>query len=456
MPFSINMFALPIPRIPHTHDRPFSQVYEEEVDRIEKWGRLINSVEVDDYIASKCLHNIVRKSVNIFSNENRHFMNETVAVLNGVFNDRESQNKRIADKYAILYAKMRKTYNAFKLLLRTWKIRKMPIRQKTDLYMNELDPRHHNTFQLIQPTGVYYFSLNNLSRIIVDSITNQNNMFIEPLTARNPYTNLPLSKTDLFNIYLKIRLGGIKINAFLQKYYECEFNAYEFRFRYENEMRNDSVGQYLKSASKDDLYREICEMLETYKMRRRIRMDPGFPRELFVDALYAHLELYLLSRYSFCSTTRAYSKRRLKTKLSQFAEANPVFGKRINHGDPSPKYYANIYHPSRYSQYYYMHTHIYQDDNIFEQYVDYGDVFQAYNAEIEEEYEPIPNPPPPPPLEQSQEESDDEETHAQPESDHSEDENNAVFQQDNASPQYDNYYGEEEDDDEEDGADSVS
>jgi hypothetical protein len=418
--------------------KELSPALRQSIEESNRWMSIFTTLPEDEYAARMILHTILQKPMTLFSTETRHFTNQ-------VNQYQSSPLKHIKTEQAFIriYCKLRRVCRAFILLARIWQIRKIPIRQKTDLYMNELDPQHSNTFQLVQPNGVYYFALNNLSRIIVDAITHQQGMFIEPLNAKNPYTNSPLSKTELFNIYLTLRLKGAKINAFLQKFYDSEFNIYEFRLRHETELRDYAVKQYVKSANTTELYMDLCDMLSVNKMQKRINPDAEFPKKDFVQTMMPYLEMYFLGRYSFSSMTRLHANKRLKSHLQKFAATNPYYGKKLEIIPrlfvPSPNnssqrnlrrrirrvdymaisanananaivvqatplsfavanptvFHQKVNHTFGYSAACYMSTNLFDSEEVFERYVESGDSFETYyNNDTDEESIPIPIPVP--------------------------------------------------------------
>ena len=56
------------------------------------------------------------------------------------------------------------------------------------------------------------------------SIINCPDMFVEPLDVKNPYTNLPFSKADLYNIYFKISKTRLNQPILFHAYFNCNFN----------------------------------------------------------------------------------------------------------------------------------------------------------------------------------------------------------------------------------------
>lgn len=364
----------------------------------KKWSDIFGRVSAETFTARLILNKTIKIRACIFSSNRTNKLRQLISELDSGFMTPKIQNELIAH-----FCKFKKTYWAFTKLARIWKIRRTPIRIQTDLYMTELEINHPSTFQLIHPNGIYLFSLPNLARIIVDAITNQTGMFLEPLPIKNPYTNNLLSKSALYNIYLSMKLRNIKIPDFLEKFFKCEFNIYEFRRKHETELREFAIEQYAKNASISELLQDVTDMLMLHKMTNVIRVSPEFPPKVLVETMRPFLKLYLQERYSFSSMARKYAGRQVKMELKQFAKKNPDFGTRIpiqfrpplnfNPFLPNQQYIANktsyVTSTERHKEYcesWYLKTHVYEEET-FENYIETGDSLKTY--EIKEEPTPI-------------------------------------------------------------------
>ena len=362
------------------------------------WEDLRLSVSTESYSAKCILFGLVNKKYIYIPYLSSRIQYKIVQFL-GEINNR-FLTPEIKTEFILHYCKMKQVYWGCKKLARIWKIRKTPVRIQTDLYMNELDQNHSATFRLVQEKGIYLFTFNNLVRIILEAITHQVGMFIEPLPIKNPYTNSVLSKTDLFNIYFGMRLRNIRIHELFEKLFRCEFNIFEFRRMHETELRDIAIDQHAKTASYPDLLQDVDDMLRTHKMTNKIKICPGFPLAKLVDTMRPLLKLYLLERYSFSSMTRRYSKSKLTFELNYFAGCNPMYGRRTAVGyqippsdnpflknteyvriEPSYVMHTNPYHKG-YCFSKYMETHIYKED-IFDKYVELGDTIDAYIHNVE-------------------------------------------------------------------------
>ena len=308
----------------------FSEELSRKMEEVQLWKDLYGRISADTYTARIMLYLTTKKPLPIFSSKNTFRLRQFMAELENKFISPSVREELIKH-----FCKFKQTYWGFTKLARIWKIRKIPIRIQTDLYMNELDIHHPHTFPLIHTNGIYLLSLQNIARIIVDVITHQTGMFLEPLQIKNPYTNNLLLKSDLFNIYFCLKRAHLRIHEMLEKFFRCEFNIFEFRRKHETELRDLAIEQYAKTASIVDLMQDIDDMMRAHQMTKKIMIAPGFPRDKLVETMRPFLKMYLLERYSFSSMTRKYSAKKVELALNKFVEKNPLYGRII--GVPSSK-----------------------------------------------------------------------------------------------------------------------
>ena len=388
------------------------------VNEFNMWQTIYQTTSREAFASRPLLHTLSKSPAPIFSTFSTFCLKYFVKTINDPFMSDAIRAEFIAD-----YCKFKRVHNAFSKLARIWKVRNIPVRIQTDLYMNELDQHHNYTFQLVNPSGIYLFSLSNLTRIIVDAITHQSGMFLEPLPIKNPYTNALLSKADLYNIYLRLLdTPHIRIPEMLSKFFRCEFSIFEFRRRHETELRDIAIRQYANTASIAELAQDVSDMLMAHRITDRINISIGFPSKQLVETMRPFLYLYLLERYSFSSITRKYSASKVDFELKRFAENNPNYGRRVKttkkkfNGPlcrvwapesfqvPNPNNITNPFSPppaelpSRiqllmpgafitdvkpqpdYCFSNYMKSHVYSDD-VFDRFVELGDNIETYHEQ---------------------------------------------------------------------------
>lgn len=378
---------------------------------VKMWETVCGKVSPELFAAFSLLHVFAKSSPPLFCTESLHYLTQFTNIINNVF-----ISKTIRNEFITQYCRLKRTYAGFSKCARIWRLRKIPVQIQTDLYMNELDRTSISTFQLIQPGGIYLFSLSDLARIIVEAITHQSGMFIEPLPIKNPYTNGLLSKPDLFNIYLRLtEVTGprFRIPEMLEKLFRCEFNIFDFRSRYDTELRDFAINQYANTGSIDELACDVMDMLSAHKMTRVIKICSGFPHNTLVTTMRPLLRLYLLECYSFSSMTRKYSTQKLKLGLKEFVKNNPKYGRRVTSDAnlntpfseswtpsvqipissvvPNPfaarvppransKFVTEVQPQSKCCIANYMKSHVY-DEDVFNRYVETGDATETYSFE---------------------------------------------------------------------------
>jgi len=402
--FDSNESRYAIPRYQNPEDIDLFQITTdgstkelcEKIEEINIWKKIIERVSPEIYTSRLLLYVMCKRPIPLFSSKNTFRIKQLIKELDNRFS-----SPKIREELINHFCKFKQIYWAFTKLARIWKISKTPMRIQTDLYMNELDPKNPLTFQLVHPNGIYLFSLHNLARIVVDAITHQSGMFLEPLYIKNPYTNGLLSKCDLFNIYISLRTNHLRIHEMLEKFFRCEFNAFEFRRKHETELRDLAIDQYAKTANISELAQDVDDMLRLHKMSKKINIAKGFPQNVLVETMRPFLKIYLLERYSFSSMTRKYSAKQLDLKLKHFTENNPNYGKKMevefhvpldsNPFSPTQqyikqpaKYITETISHANYCKLKYMETHIY-DEDVFDRYIETGDSLNTY-------MEPIPEP----------------------------------------------------------------
>ncbi len=232
--------------------------------------------------------------------------------------------------FAHYYAAFRRLRALFGQLVRRWRLRRCPVQIQTDLFLAPLLPTDPHLYVLVHEHGQYYFSLSDLARTIVSAITHHEGFFLTPLPVRNPYTNVVLSKTDLYNIYLTMKeRPSFPVPAYLQLFFRCEFDVYAFRRRAEAVLRSSVIRRFAQEAPYTELYPDVLDMLHRYRMQTAIRPDAGYSLQRWVDHMRPLLVWYFLRQYSLDVNERQYAECRVRTALDRFAQDNPRYGKRI-------------------------------------------------------------------------------------------------------------------------------
>ena len=148
----------------------------------------------------------------------------------------------------------------------------------------------------------------------LDSLTKQENLFCKPFELKNPYTNLPFNKHNLYNIFFAIHFSPYIIPTLIYYFFLVDFNLDIFVFKYYPVLKDYAIKNFIKNGSVSELYENIHNMLYTFKrylggiyLPQRL----AYSRKKFiVKELTPYLKDYLVSEYS-CNPFRkriAYNK----------------------------------------------------------------------------------------------------------------------------------------------------
>jgi len=230
-----------------------------------------------------------------------------------------------------IFQKTQRTYLAF---LRFANIVRHKIKKEKidfDLRMEPIDIRSKFSISLIHNGAKYYFALTDLVNIIQTAITHSDDMFENPLFPKNPYNNLPFTKTHLYNIYFRIKAVFLNVPEWIQLFYKNDFDLDIFKIENEQKLRETYIKNYANSASINILYGEINSMISCHKrIFRRIRINLDFPKKELVDIFRPYLFLYIMSIDGIEGIEKKHlSGIILKKKLAEFVLFNENFGRKI-------------------------------------------------------------------------------------------------------------------------------
>ena len=196
-----------------------------------------------------------------------------------------------------------------------------------DLFFNDLSccsPRFK--IVIFEQNSKYTFNVIDLLHIICSALSNHDDLFVTPCEPKNPYTNLPFTYCNLFNIYAFCTHHCIIIPNMLTLYFQSNFNVLNMRILYEPVLRENAILSYYKNMSMDTKYTEVLDILRIYKHIIPLRIHNEFSREQVVAHLGKCILLYLESEYSLIPMVKYSNTLALTNFLKTFYLANKTFG----------------------------------------------------------------------------------------------------------------------------------
>ena len=233
----------------------------------------------------------------------------------------------------ILFCDIQKMYNGFSRLSYLYKYKRANIIVDYDLCLNSISPEQKNVFVLFQKNNKYYFRIGDLISIIRNAICNTDYFFTSPLICKNPFNNVPFSKSALYNIYFFIRFGSFIIPDFIYNFFLKDFHLLSFIKNNESIIRERAIENAANGDILSSTYNDILDLIDYCNyfvdVKKRLSIDPTFSKQVLVDIFRPYLHLYYRTKYTNCSIVRKYSKIELMKKFKKFIEYNPTFGSKV-------------------------------------------------------------------------------------------------------------------------------
>jgi hypothetical protein len=278
-----------------------------------------------------CLHN--DEPIDHLIRANVKFYN-----LDKILNNEFVLNK---DENLLFFCKAQRTYWALNRLVRNYRLRKSPVRNAMDLYMNHIDITNSSSLMVYQDGAKYYFRIPDLINIIDQALLNNSHHFPEPLYPKNPYTNLEFSEAVLLNIYQKIKNSNFKFPVLFHYFYLSKFEVDTFLHEYETVINDLHIKDYTFNSSSDVLYEDVRLLIKLYNRPKKLHIDREFPKKRLVDILRPYLYLHYVYEFSISETEKRESAlSTLKRKFDSFIHFNPQFGRKVLSKPPGSKWFS--------------------------------------------------------------------------------------------------------------------
>lgn len=228
------------------------------------------------------------------------------------------------------FSGFQRIYNGFARLAHIYKFKKAKVQINTDLCANELNPKNSNVFVLFQNNLKYYFSARDLINMINSNLSHCIGFVPDMIVSKNPYNNVILNDTCLYNIYFFLRWNAYIIPELLHGFFLSNFNAPIFHYNYEFNIINEHVKNFIYNSHHDTLYPIFTEMWDTYcRITRKIIIDKEFPRDKLINIMKPYLHLYYTSLYATNGTYKqCNAEYTLRRKLMRFRNFNQNFGRK--------------------------------------------------------------------------------------------------------------------------------
>ena len=262
--------------------------------------------------------------------ENLNIRNEKYTFMQTILSNTFISNK-LRKEFERIYISTQKTYftlNKFAFLCK-WK--RSNLGCNSDMYLNPITEKDKNVLSIIHENTKYLFTLVDVKKIISQSLSTNDELYCDPQPIKNPYNNIPFSKSNLYEIYFFIKNSDYLVPPLFQYYFQCDFSLRKLLNQHEPSLRNRCI----KKVSKNKEYNTsqldyIYEMIENYNLTHfdnQINIDDGFPDSTLHKAFLPFVCYYLKSLYSLDISEKNENRLLINAMLYNFQEKNKLFGK---------------------------------------------------------------------------------------------------------------------------------
>jgi hypothetical protein len=229
-----------------------------------------------------------------------------------------------------VFFKTQRTYCVLKYFALRSKICIMKPKIVQDLELNNIELKKGVSMEIYQDGAKYYFTLSDLIQICNSSLLYHYNFFSEPYIPRNPYTNIEFTKDNLQKIYHEIRYSDYEIPFLLELLRKENYDVKKMVENHEHYLREEIITDFMKSATLDDKYDQIVDMLQIKGIHKLFKFDEKFPIKTIVKAFEPVLCFYLISEYSMRNyNKKTFYRNLVQYKILYFYNKNPRFGHKI-------------------------------------------------------------------------------------------------------------------------------
>ena len=132
---------------------------------------------------------------------------------------------------------------------------------------------------ILEKNVIYKFRISDLINIINKSLSHSLDFFADPQTIKNPYTNLPFSICNLYNIYFKIKNSNYNLPILFHQFFVSNFEIVHFKNNNESLIRDKTIHYFLNKSTLNEKYIYILKMFYTHYKSVLFEIDILFPKK---------------------------------------------------------------------------------------------------------------------------------------------------------------------------------
>ena len=216
-----------------------------------------------------------------------------------------------------------------------------------DMSLNDLTKvKDHLKITLLHGNTKYVFSLTDLINIITTALTYNSGYFCTPQNIKNPYTNLNFSRSNLYNIYFKLKQSTFIMPILYHRYFLNNFDLRIFSAYNENLIKEATIENILQTNDNTKKFNFVKKMLGFFNKYRgknkRITYDKNFPKKELISIFGIYLKDFLSAFFIQDENIYSHCRVNLFKNLDEFHLKNPIFGRKIISKSIKKLYYISV------------------------------------------------------------------------------------------------------------------
>lgn len=170
-----------------------------------------------------------------------------------------SKEKSIAIRRAVTYI-MRHRF-AFKKLLATMRFKRLQKANEEDLVTGEV-PKYPVQIVSWSEKTVYTFEAYTLMKDITERLLHHDGLFEDPQTPRNPFTNIPLTQSQIISVWNSVSRAGIPVSSAFTLFRNSRFSMKKFMEHNSIFLKLNSLRKTFKEANSYDYKERMLDFIE--------------------------------------------------------------------------------------------------------------------------------------------------------------------------------------------------
>lgn len=229
-----------------------------------------------------------------------------------------------------VFCDVQKMYYGFAKLAYLFRYKKAVIQNTTDLGLNVILPTSRIAHTFLQGNSKFCMTISEIIQTVDTALSYVNGFFIlQNYMPKNPYTNVPLTKSILYNMYFVVKSSDFKMSPLFHAFFMHHFDLNNFSVTNNAQLVDYAISKYAYQTHYDVLYPDVLTMIKSHEIMQQLYIDPRFPKELLVNIMRPFYHLTLRLEYAvLCHHEWSKVREIWYNSLELFYMYNPKFGRR--------------------------------------------------------------------------------------------------------------------------------